>query len=368
MNCLTNSQLQAVIDHEAPEAFHRHVAACAGCAERARNRQRITADLVDAIAGHAKIPADQVQRVEAALASARSAGATRLRAGTPVRPSRRRAYWSAAVATAATAIGIVFIAPAVRGPATVSASEILAASASRLAEAPGAGIEILEYELVLDGIPRELMPDQADGTYRVRQLFDHDTRGRYRFTITGPDGRLLSSFAQDPVNGRRTMLVRIDDQAYRFEFTLPANAMLSLPELERLHMQASISMMQASGKQHLQVVETPDGRAYRIEVPRVEAAATTAVWDLAEARALIDADDYRILELSVKGAFLRQQYSISFRLLQRDVVGQGAVAAEEFEVPPSPDALSLEGGGSAVPARDALLAALREVARLRQTR
>ena len=57
-------------------------------------------------------------------------------------------------------------------------------------------------------------------------------------------------------------------------------------------------MMQASGNQLLEVVESPEGRQYRIEVPKVSAATTNPVWDLTEARILIDAKDYRVTELA----------------------------------------------------------------------
>jgi hypothetical protein len=179
------------------------------------------------------------------------------------------------------------------------------------------------------------------------------------------DGTILSSIAQDPLNGRRVMLLRVDGRPYRFEFTLPANPPISLPEIERLHMETSVAMMQASGTQHLQIVETPDGPAYQIDVPRVDNATDSAMWDLAEARAVIDADDYRILELSVKGTFMKQPYSISFRLIQRTVTSGSDVPAADFEVPQEPGAIELRGDGSAVPTHDAFVTALRELTKAR---
>ena len=318
------------------------------------------------VAGDAAIPSRLARQIDTALMTAGTSGATRLRADGATRSRRHRAFWSAGVAVAATLIAVLFVAPLIKEPATVSAAEILAASATRLAQPVTAGIETLEYELVLDGVPRELMPDQANGTYRVRQVIDHDSRGRFRYTSYTPDGQLFSSIGQDPVQGRRVMSLHLNGQAYRFEFSLPANAPLSLPEIERLHMQASVSLMQASGNQNLQEIETPDGKAYRIEVPKINETATNAVWDLTEAVAVVDADDYRIIQLSVKGAFLRQPYSVSYRLLTRSVTS--SVAAEEFEVPPDPQAITFRGEGTAVPARDALIAALEELARMKQGR
>ena len=67
----------------------------------------------------------------------------------------------------------------VKGPATVSAAEILAKSANRLAERSPPASSSLEYELTLDGVTREMMPDHQNGAYRVKQVIDHDIAGRY---------------------------------------------------------------------------------------------------------------------------------------------------------------------------------------------
>ncbi len=364
MTCLNTSQIQAVADGEAPDDLRQHAAACPRCAARVRERRSATAAMQDFLGGETAMPPRLARQIEAALAGQEAPGATRLRPHAA--PPRHRAFWSASVAVAATLVAIVFIAPIIREPATVSAAEILAASATRLAQPVTSGVEMLEYELVLDGVPRDLMPDQANGTYRVRQVIDHDRRGRFRYSSYAPNGQLLTSIGQDPAERRRVMAIQLNDQAYRFEFTLPAETPISLPEMEKLHMQASVSMMLASGKQSLQEIDTPDGKAYRIEVPRVTATATNAVWDLTEAQVVVDADDYRILELAVKGAFLQQPYSVSFRLLTRDVAS--AVPPEEFEVPEDPSAITFSGEGTAVPARDALLAALDELARMKKGR
>ena len=187
--------------------------------------------------------------------------------------------------TAATLLAVLFVAPIVKGPATVSAAEILAKSANLLAAQPTTGVEVLEYELALDGVPREMMPDHADGVYHVKQVIDHDATGRYLLATYGPDGQLLSSVAQDPATRRRVVALLVDDQPYRFEFNVPDSVALSLPEMERLHMQASVAMMQASGDK-----QPAGGRhAGRPPIPhpgaaRQRAQTPTAVWDLAEAR------------------------------------------------------------------------------------
>jgi hypothetical protein len=70
----------------------------------------------------------------------------------------------------------------------------------------------------------------------------------------------------------------------------------------------------------------------------------------------------------VKGAFLKQPYSVFFRAISRDVMSQADVPADKFEVPDTPGAIAFEGEGTAMPARDAMVAALRALARLKQTR
>jgi len=124
--------------------------------------------------------------------------------------------------------------------------------------------------------------------------------------------------------------------------------------------------MQASGHQQLQVVETATDRHYRIEVPQVSAETSGAVWDLTEATVVIDAADYHIVEFAVKGSFLKQPYSVSYRLIARDVATAVDVDASVFTVPEDARAITLQGEGSAIPARDVLVAALGELARVKQ--
>jgi hypothetical protein len=361
MTCLTNTEIQALVDGEAGPDVRQHAASCARCGERARQRERQNAALLSAIDLDMEVPPPFARRIDAALAAGHAAGATRLRAD--ARPPRRRAFWSAAIAAAATLATVLFVAPIVKGPATVSASEVLAASASRLHSA-ATGIEVREYELVIDGVPKEMMPDQANGTYRVWQAIDHDTPGRFRFASFGPDGQPISSIAEDPAQHRRATMMTIEGQPYRFDTRLPAQASLSLPELERLHMEATMTMMQASGNQLLQVVDTPGGRQYRIEVQHDGGTATNPVWDLTQARIVVQAEDYRITEFAVTGTLLKKPYSVSYRLI-RHTLG-ATLAPDAFEVPAQPGQIEFSGEGTALPARDAMVLAFRELTRLKQ--
>jgi hypothetical protein len=271
-----------------------------------------------------------------------------------------------AAVAAATLIAVVFLAPLIKEPTTVSASEILARSASRLAERVSSGVEVLEYELTLDGVTREMMPNRENGSYHVKQVIDHDTAGHYLVASYGPDGQLLSSIVQDPAANLRIVSARVNGIPYRFEFTLPENMALSPTELERLHMEASVAMMQASGNQQLQIIESGSGRQYRIDVPHVSAETSGAVWDLAEAQVVIDAGDYHIIEFAVKGTFLKQPYSLSYRLINRTIATGTSVAPGVFDVPQDARAITMRGEGTAIPARDVLIVALGELARVKQ--
>jgi hypothetical protein len=363
MTCLTNPRIQAVADGESSSAEHEHVASCAGCTERVAMRRAQTASLAE-LSNGIEMPAESALRIEHSLASNR--GATRLRV-----PDQRRRWhppvWGTGGLVAATLAAVLFVAPMLKQDGgTVSAAEVLAHSASRLSQTVASGVEVLMYELVLDGVPKAMAVDHANGTYRVWQAIDHDHPGRFRFASTAVDGTPISSIAQDPASGRRTLFLNLEGQPFRFNVTIPAEQGISLPELERLHMEASIAMMQASGNQMLEVIDTPDGRKYRIAVPHVTAPVSSPVWDLTEARVLIYADDYRVSEFSVKGTFLKQQYSVSYRLLSRSIVDK--MEEGVFDVPEVPGEIVISGEGSAVPARDAMVLALRELARAKQKR
>jgi hypothetical protein len=366
MKCLDDAQVQALVDNEASDDVRAHAASCAGCAARLEKRRTVIDAALLALDVPAPMPSTLQRRVEQAGVSSSPRGATRLRE-TAAPPSRwRRAAWSGAAVAVATLVVVLFVVPMVKGPATVSAAEILAKSANRLAQTDRAGIELLEYELVLDGVPRQMMPDNSNGTYRVSQVIDHNSPGHFRYSSFAPDGRLLTSIAQDPVTRQRVSLIRVDDQRYRFEFAMPTGDIPSLPEIERLHMQATVAMMQASGQQVLQTVDSADGPLYRIEVPEVSAGQTGAMWDLSRAEVLIDAKDFRIMEFSARGTFLEQPYSMSYRLITRSIVG--TVQPDVFAVPSEPGEIVITGNGTASPATDVVFAALRELARAKGVR
>jgi hypothetical protein len=364
MTCLNDSRIQALADGEADSAAQDHVEGCARCAARVRERAALMSAIQRSIDVPVGVPEALARRVDESF----HGGATRLRGtgAAALRTGRRGWIFSGLAVAAATLAAVLFVVPAVRkGDTTVSASEILAKSASQLSAAIGSGVEVLEYELVLDGVPKEMMPDGTDGTYKVWQAIDHNVEGRFRFASFLPDGRMLTSIAQDPLTKRRVMSFVLDDQPYRFEVSLPAKVTgMSLPELERLHMQASITMMQASGNQLLETVDGPHGKLYRIEVPHVSGPGTNPVWDLNEARVLIDARDYRVTEFAVRGTFLKQAYSLSYRLISR--VLSASLKPDAFLVPSRAGEIVIRGEGSTVPTHDIVVLSLRELAKQKQ--
>ncbi len=363
MTCLNDSQIQAVADREAAPELIAHAEECSRCGARVRDVRQRASTLEAALATSPAMPPAVAERVRGAIGDSAARGATRLRGAPASRPFWLRAGWSTAAVVAAAIVAFVFVIPAIRGPETVSAAGILAESANRLSQVPQSGVEVREYELALDGMPRELMREHADGVYRIRQAIDHGKPGRFRFASYTADGRLLTSIAQDPVTRNRVSLLRVEDQYYRFEFIIPATELPSLPEIERLHMEASIAMMRASGQQMLQETTVAGRKQYLIEVPQVSAPNAQAVWDLTHARVLVDAEDYRVTELQVSGTFLKQPYSVSYKLISRVV--EPTVDPAMFDVPSQPGEIVIAGDGTANPAADMLMGALRELARVK---
>jgi hypothetical protein len=373
MTCLNEAEIQAVADGEAAGARAAHAETCGRCAPRVDEQRRRVSTLTAVLGPPADVPEAMRRRLEGALAHAASSsaglekGATRLRPGeaAPVRWRRPSVFIGLA---AAAVIVLMVVLPTLNGPGTVSASEVLAQSLQQLGQEITSGVELREYELVLDGVPREVMPDQQSGTYRIEQVIDHDVPGRYRMSTFAPSGTLLSAVSEDIAAHRRTSVFRLDPHVYRFELDVPNAPRISMPDIERLHNEATVAVMQASAEKHLKVVEGAGGRAYLIEIPRVAAPGEAPLWDLQEARILIDATDYRIRELAVRGTFMRKPYALSYKLIRRQVRPSAEVPREEFDVPETPGAVVLSGPGTENPMRDALVLSLRELAEARASR
>ena len=180
----------------------------------------------------------------------------------------------------------------------------------------------------------------------------------------GPDGLPESAISQDPISGRRSELIRVDGRNYIIRS--PArDRLLSLPQMMQAQIEAVIAMMQATADQKLIVLDSAAGRQYLIEIPPVTPKEGAGMFDLYQARAVIDARDFRIREFAASGTLLRQPYSVTFKLT-RELRRQSAdVAPAEFDIPAGSGDVVLEGEGANDPFSDVLLTVLRELGRVK---
>lgn len=353
MTCLSDIELQRAIDGEADEAAVAHLAACARCRGRADARRRDLDALAAAVDG-IDMPAASSIRIRTAIAGRDAAvrGATTLRAS----PSRR--WWPYAGAVAAAAAGVLLavglVLPRVGAPTTLSAAEVLRRSLQTLSAAHG--IELLEYDLTIGGAGHE--------SHRIVQLVDYDHPDRFRLSNYGPDGALQSALSQDPFTGTRTHLVRVDGRNYVFTFAAPESALLPIPELAQAQLEAVIAMMQTTADQKLTVVD--GGRQYVIQIPPVTPHDGAGMLDLNQARAVIDGSDFRVREFEASGAFLKQPYTVSFRLERRTAIDPSQVSGTDFAIEPQPGDVVLRGTGTTDLFGDVVGTALRELARAHQ--
>jgi hypothetical protein len=357
MRCLTNEDIQAVVDHEAREDARAHADACATCRERVAERRRQMAALA-ALTASPEMPASLEGRVRRAVIAGRPVqGATALRSSTsPV--AWRRAGVVSAVATAAVVALVIFgVLPRLGAPTSLSAAEVLGRSLQTLTNATG--IERVEYELVLTGL--------ASGTHRIEHLIDHDNPSRYHLRSFGPDDRVQSAIAQDPSRGRRSQLVRVEGRNYIVNVPT-GGAFPSVPQMAQAQIEAVIGMMQATSDQNLSVVSSPEGTRYIVEIPAVVPSGPGAALDLYQARAVIDGRDFRIQEFDASGALLKQPYTVSFRLIRREALSSGSVGDDAFTIPASAGDVVLDGEASDEPWVDVLTTALREIGRLTANR
>ena len=355
MGCLNEQAVQAVVDGEASDQIRQHAASCDRCAHRVAERRRDIATLMALGESGDRVPSQLDARVRRALASPHVAGATALRPAS-AGPRWRLAPLGAALATAAAVAIVVFaILPRFGAPTSLSAAEVLNRSLQTLTTAHG--VERLEYELIVSGI--------ADGTHRIEHLIDHDRPARYRLSTVGPDGSVQFAVAQDPVTGRRSQLARVDGRNYIVN--VPGTTTLpSMPQMAEAQLQAVITMMQATSDQKLSIVHAADGLQYVVEIPPVIPSGGAAALDIYQARTVIDGTDFRIREFQANGALLKQPFTVSFRLIRREL--SESVPPEAFSIEPAPGDEVLEGEPSDEPWVDVLGAALREIARLKANR
>jgi hypothetical protein len=349
MACLTDVEIQAIVDGEASEERRGHEVTCERCRARVDERRRDMSAIGALMEGHGHpSPAFAMRLRQAAHAPHVVRGSTVLR---PLAGSLRwgRAGWVSAIATAAAIALVVFaILPRFGAPTTLSANEILGRSLQTLSSAKG--VELLEYEVAVGGM--------SHSPVVIRQLIDRDNPGRYRIASYGPDGEIHTAISQDPLTQRRAQLVRVDGVNYIVRVGAIPGPVLSLPQMAQALVETSISMMQAKSDQQLTVEDGPEGRRYVIDVPPVTPANPATTLDIFGARAVISGQDFRILQFDATGMLLKQPFSVSVKLRTHEFIGG---PAPSFEIETGPEDVVLEGAAGDDPATELLTTILREL-------
>ncbi len=350
MRCLTDVEVQAVVDGEASEAHRAHAETCEECRSRLRERQHqmeTIASLIDAD----EMPARVQTRLRDAISDVR--GSTVLRATRP--SSWRRLGVVSALATAAViALFVYSVMPRLGAPMTLSASEILSRSLQTISS--GQGVERLEYEVAMDGM--------TDGPVVIRQVIDRDNPHRYKVASYGPDGTIATAISQDPTRQQRSQLFHVDGTNYIVRVGAIHTPVLSIPQMAQALVETSIGIMQAKSDQQLTIEDGPNGQRYVVEIPLVTPQNPSSTLDLFSARAVISGTDFRIQEFSATGTLLRQPFSVSMKLRMHEYVG-GATPADTFAITPGPDDVVLEGQAGDDPITELMTTVLRELGRAR---
>ena len=338
MACLNNVEIQQIVDGEGRTERQAHIADCARCATRVDERRHLMAGLT-AAAVPDDVPSPMLEaRVRAALRAPASArGATVLR---PRGAAVRKPLWVSALAAAAAGMVVFLVLPRVGAPTSLSAAQIIDRSLVQMTR--GTGVELLEYRLVLSSDYRR-GPGLPEGPYRIVQLFDRSNPERFKFAAFDRDDVLVAATSQDPVQGRRTELQRIDGRNYVVHVTSPGAPIPSIPQLLQAQAEAVLRLMQINADQELTVVDNADGRHYVIELPESPAAPTGAPLVLNRARIDIDGRDFRVRDFSAAGVLLGLPFDVSFTLLTQ--VKAASVEPALWEIESGPDDVVIEGEG-----------------------
>lgn len=286
-----------------------------------------TLGAVRAAADGLRLSDDARARIERKLAGG-AAGATTLRA--PEHRWPRRTIWSAAVAAAAILVTIALL-PAIDRQTTISAAEILGRSQQALS-AHAAGIEVLTYDLTVEGVLEQLLPRDQTGRFTVEEVIDHDHPGRYRLLKLAPDGQVVGGIADDPLAGARSRYVKLDGQGVLLQLTDTSPGALSVVALKRLALQTLIAMMQASEQKVLRELDRDGEPAYEIAVRGTPAPA--GVITLKTARAVVGKVDARLLEFDAEGTIGSQPFAVTFNLRTRDLRPAEGVRPSDFAIEP----------------------------------
>jgi hypothetical protein len=354
MRCLTDIEVQAVVDDEASEEIRAHANACEACRARVserRSQMETIASLVDADG----MPSSALEaRLRHAMSEASGVrGSTVLRANKP--SAWRSVGLVSALATAAVIALLVYgVLPHFGAPTTLSASEVLSRSLQTISS--GQGVERLEYEVAMDGM--------TAGPVVIRQVIDRDNPNRYKVASYRPDGTIATAVSQDPTTQQRSQLFHVDGTNYIVRVGAIHTPVLSIPQMAQALVETSIGIMQAKSDQQLTIEDAPAGRRYVVEIPPVTPQNPSATLDLFSARAVISGTDFRIQEFTATGTMLRQPFSVSVKLRTHEYIG-GAVTNESFAITPGPDDVVIEGQADEDPITELITTVLRELGRAR---
>jgi len=380
--CLTETELQAVADNEADATARAHAAECTTCRTRVDEIRRELQTLGGLVDRLPEASAGLERRVRIAVATqGGSGGATTLREGSGKRASGagwyRRAWTSGLAAAALVVLAVFVIWPSFTRESRLSAAEILGRSLQTFSATRG--VEKFVYQVQLEGLGASAMlpnvtggqrePTGQDQTMLIQQVIDHDHAGRYRVTCYDANRTVISMLAQDSAAGLRTGRFRVDDRTYYFKFTASSDRtssqpLIALPDLQRAHLRALVSVMQTTSDQKLSTEQDVDGSYYAVQIPQVaaDASGSAPMFDLSEARALIHTGDFHLKELDARGTFFGQPFHLAFNLVQHDLTG-GPVDASMFALTPQAGDIVLEGEATNDPGGDVILAALRALAK-----
>ncbi len=343
--CLNEYELQAVADDEAPAGHRAHVDACAACAGRLAARRRLTERAV-AAAESLNMTGAARARMRTRIVDGPGSGATTLR------DVRKTPRWAWGVPLTAAALLVYFVVvPGIDRQTTVSAAEVLGRSQAALA-ARSSGVEVLKYDLDLEGVLGDLVPDEQAGRFTVEEIIDHDHEGSYRIVKVGPDG-VVAGAADDTVSGIRTRYLKVKGRGFLLRFEGAGPTAMSVIALKKSMLQIFIGLMQTSSTQTLRELDRAGEHCYEISIPGIAVPATSLI-SLEKARAVITAADSRLVEFSAAGTLSGRPFSVEFALRSRDFGHLVAVPQPFYELKPGPGDVVLEGNATENPLWDVL--------------
>jgi hypothetical protein len=249
--------------------------------------------------------------------------------------------WPTAIAGVAAAVFFFIVIPGIDRRTAVSAMEILGRSRTAL-QTIVSGVEVLTYDLELDGVLRELIPLEHMGRFTVEEIIDHDREGRYRITKLAPNGQMVGGAADDPFRQTRVRYLRVNGNGLLFRFTGAEPAALSVPALKRAALQTFITLMQASSGQTLRELQRDGQLHYQIDIQE-PAASAGAPLALTRASAVVAAADARVVEFSAAGHVLDRPFSVDFVLRSRELRAAGSARDSDFDIAAQPGDIVLEG-------------------------